>query len=71
MAEQTAVKTANLSQDDLNRIAEQVARILDLQKLDDLGAESALFVRSTRSGVCSTKSTACDIGGAATTLTQL
>ena len=67
MPDQPKVETGGLSTEAVNRIAEQVARILDLQKLDDLSADSALAVRSTRSGICSTNSNACDIkGGAAT-----
>jgi len=50
------------STEDIKRIAEQVARILGLQQLEDGGlAEGGLFARSTMSKVCSSKSVGCEI----------
>jgi hypothetical protein len=53
----------NLSREDLNRIAEQVAKILGLQQLDDgsTAEAAALFGRSTMSKVCSARSVGCEI----------
>ena len=46
--------TTNLPSQDLNRLAEQVARILGLQRFDDLSAGDI-----ARAGCSSTKSTGC------------
>jgi hypothetical protein len=48
-------------QDQLNRIEEAV--VLTLQKLRDITSNEELFVRSTNSGVCSTRSVGCNISG--------
>lgn len=54
----------SISREELGRIAEQVARILNLQKLDDLTGEDAARIGCS-SGVstgCSSKSVGCQIG---------
>jgi hypothetical protein len=62
MPDQTPYQAAKLSQDELNRLAEQVARILALQKLEDGSTiEAIAFGRSTMSKVCSAASRGCEI----------
>jgi hypothetical protein len=51
----------DLSREELSRVAEQVARILGLQQMEDGGAAESIFGRSTMSKVCSAKSNGCEI----------